>query len=167
MCGTNGLVLALLQRVLVVLLTAEIVIQLLLSQKLVPATVIPDYKETRVLIELGKRVLRALDVFQDVLIPGLDRDCACSRLGRQRNLLLDASVNQLLNQVHIRGQQISQVVVDVLDLDMTLLWLSHNIGCVYSLGCVIKISINCLEVGIILTQQRLGGALVQSTAGIA
>lgn len=85
------------------------------------------------------------------MIPGLDRDGACSRLGRQRNLFLDASVDQLLNQVHIRGQQVSQVMVDVLNLNMTLFGLSHNIGCVYSLGRVIKISIDCLEVGIILS----------------
>jgi hypothetical protein len=42
-------------------------------------------------------------------------------------------------------------VVDVLNLDMTLLGLSHNVRSVYSLGRVIKISIDCLEVGIIRT----------------
>ena len=103
------------------------------------------------MIELGIRVLRALDVFQDILVAGLDWHCACSRLGRQRNLFLNASVNLLLNQVHIRGQEVPQVVVDVLNLDMALLGLRHNIGRVYSLGGVIKVTIYCLEVGIVLT----------------
>ena len=85
------------------------------------------------MIELGIRVLRALDVFQDILVAGLDRYRACSRLGRQRNLFLDATVNLLLNQIHIRCQQVSQVIVDVLNLDMALLGLRHNIGRVYSL----------------------------------
>lgn len=88
------------------------------------------------MIELGIGVLRALDVFQDILVAGLDWHCACSRLGRQRNLFLNASAHLMLIQIHIRSQEVSQVVVDVLNLDMALLGLGHNIGRIHSLGGV-------------------------------